>query len=65
MPGDYRITDRILASIQRAGLVVVDLTQDRPNVYFELGYARGLGKTVVTIMREGTWRRSMYATGPM
>jgi TIR domain len=52
--GDYRITDRILASIRRARFVVVDLTHERPNVYFELGYARGLGKTVITIMREGT-----------
>lgn len=54
VPGDYRITDRILTSIRRARLVVVDLTRERPNVYFELGFARGLGKTVITIMREGT-----------
>jgi hypothetical protein len=54
VPGDYRITDRILASIRRAALVVVDLTDERPNVYFELGFARGLGKTVITILREGT-----------
>ena len=54
VPGDYRITDRILTSIRRARLVVVDLTHERPNVYFELGFARGLGKTVITIMREGT-----------
>jgi hypothetical protein len=53
VPGDYRITDRVLASIRRAGLIVVDLTHERPNVYFELGFARGLGKTVITIMREG------------
>lgn len=52
--GDYRITDQILTSIRRARFVVVDLTHERPNVYFELGYARGLGKTVVTIMRTGT-----------
>lgn len=52
--GDYRITDRILSGIRRARFVVVDLTHERPNVYFELGYARGLGKTVVTIMRKGT-----------
>ncbi len=54
VPGDYRITDLILAMIQRARLVVVDLTHERPNVYFELGYARGLGKTVITIQRVGT-----------
>ena len=54
VPGDYRITDKILTSIRRAGLVIVDLTHERPNVYFELGFARGLGKTVITIMRVGT-----------
>ena len=52
--GDYRITDLILAMIQRARLVVADLTHERPNVYFELGYARGLGKTVITIQRADT-----------
>jgi hypothetical protein len=54
VPGDYRITDRIMSSIRKAKLVVVDLTHERPNVYFELGFARGLGKTVITIMRAGT-----------
>ena len=39
--------------IRTSRLVVVDLTHERPNVYFELGYARGLGKTIVTILREG------------
>jgi hypothetical protein len=52
--GDYRITDKVLAMIRQARLVVVDLTHERPNVYFELGYARGLGKTVITILRTGT-----------
>ena len=35
-------------------LVVVDLTHERPNVYFELGYARASGKTVITIARRET-----------
>ena len=52
--GDYRITDKILAMIRRARLIVADLTDERPNVYFELGYARGLGKRVITILRAGT-----------
>jgi hypothetical protein len=49
--GDYRIMDRILSSIRAARLIVADLSGERPNVYFELGYARGLGKTVITIRR--------------
>lgn len=52
--GDYRITDQIVQMITRARFVVADLSHERPNVYFELGYARGLGKTVITIAREGT-----------
>jgi TIR domain len=51
--GDYKISDRMLSMIRQARLVVADLTHERPNVYFELGYARGIGKTVITIMREG------------
>jgi hypothetical protein len=54
VPGDYRITDQIIQMIHSAYLVVADLTHERPNVYFELGYARGLGKTVITTAREGT-----------
>jgi TIR domain len=52
--GDYRITEKMIEMIHRAYLIVADLTHERPNVYFELGYARGIGKRVVTIRREGT-----------
>jgi hypothetical protein len=52
--GDYRITEKILTLIKDARMIVADLSHERPNVYFELGYARGLGKTVITILREGT-----------
>ncbi|HET7014381.1 MAG TPA: hypothetical protein VFI65_10750 [Streptosporangiaceae bacterium] len=52
--GDYRITDKILTLIRSARLIVADLSYERPNVYFELGYARGLGKTVITMVRTGT-----------
>jgi hypothetical protein len=52
--GDYRIADKILELIIASRLIVADLTHERPNVYFELGYARGLGKTVITIARNDT-----------
>jgi len=52
--GDDRVHDTLLQSIRDAGMIVADLTNERPNVYFELGYARGLNKTVITVAREGT-----------
>lgn len=52
--GDYRITDQIIQMINSARFIVADLTHERPNVYFELGYARGLGKHVITIARDNT-----------
>lgn len=52
--GDYRITDKIMEMILSSRLVVVDLSHERPNVYFELGYARASGKTVITIARRET-----------
>ena len=52
--GDYLISGAILSSIKQSSLIVCDLTFDRPNVYYELGYARGLGKTVIHCAQEGT-----------
>lgn len=49
-----RITDRILESIRRAEYVIVDLTNSKPNVYYEAGYAQGYDKTPIYIAREGT-----------
>ncbi|WDN90877.1 hypothetical protein BuS5_03848 [Desulfosarcina sp. BuS5] len=49
-----RITDRILESISRAGYIIVDLTHSRPNVFFEAGYAHGLGKIPIYIARQGS-----------
>src|SRR5262249_28019363 len=37
--GDFRISEKIIQGIEEAGLVLADLTHERPNVYFELGYA--------------------------
>jgi hypothetical protein len=52
--GDYQITNRIIDMIERAKIIVADLTHERPNVYFELGYARAIGKTVLTTVKKGT-----------
>jgi hypothetical protein len=49
-----RILPDILDRIQRAAFTVVDLTDLRPNVFYELGYADGLGKKVVVTAKSGT-----------
>ena len=49
-----RISDRILQSIQKAKYVIVDLTSSRPNVFFEAGYAHGIGKIPIYFARQGT-----------
>lgn len=46
------ITDRILAGIRSAQFVVADFTQQRHGVYFEAGFALGLGRTVIWTCRE-------------
>src|SRR5512147_1958948 len=40
---------KICKSMQEAGYVVADLTEDNPNVYYELGLAWGFGKEVIII----------------
>lgn len=47
------INDEMIAAIRRARFVVADFTQQRPNVYFEAGFARGMGLNVIWMCREG------------
>lgn len=42
-----QITDRIIAGIRSAQFVVADFTLNRGGVYYEAGFALGLGKTVI------------------
>jgi ribosomal protein S27E len=42
-----KICDRIIATIRKSGLLVADVTGQRHNVYFEAGFAMGLGITVI------------------
>lgn len=53
-PGAIAITDEIHSSIRTASLVICDLTEERPNVYYELGFARGIGRPLICIARAGT-----------
>jgi hypothetical protein len=53
-PGAHIISEEIHRSIRRASLVICDVTDDRPNVYYELGFAMGMNKKVICIAHKGT-----------
>lgn len=46
------ITDEMLVQIRNAEFVVADVTGQRPNVYFEAGFALALGRPVIWSCRE-------------
>jgi len=50
------ITEVILKSISKSRFIVADLTDARPNCYYEVGYAHSLGKPVIILAKEGTER---------
>lgn len=57
------ITGVILEAIARSKFVIADLTEARPNCYYELGYAHALQKPAIILAKKGTLRHfdiSMY-----
>jgi hypothetical protein len=48
------ITAVLLNEIKTHRFLISDLTHQRPNVYYEVGYAHGLGKEVILTAQEGT-----------
>lgn len=47
-----KIDDEIIAEIQDSKFVIADFTGGRGGVYFEAGYAMGLGKPVIWMVKE-------------
>jgi hypothetical protein len=55
--GSGLILVETLTSIAKAEFIICDLTHERPNVYYELGYAHGIGnqpQNILLIAKEGT-----------
>lgn len=49
----HQIIDAIHDHIQTCGFVIADLTNERPNVYYEIGYAMGLSKKLILTAKQG------------
>jgi hypothetical protein len=47
-----KITDQILDEIAASRIVIADLSGERPNCYYEVGYAQALGREVVLCIRK-------------
>lgn len=53
-PGNtHQIVDGIHDGIANCGFVIADLTNERPNVYYEIGFARGLQKKLILTSKAG------------
>lgn len=50
------ITETIISAINRARFVIAELTEAKPNCYYEVGYAHAIGKPVIIIAKTGTTR---------
>lgn len=49
-----RIIPEIFSGIERAAFVIADVSEPKPNVFYELGYAQGLKKDIIVTAEEGT-----------
>lgn len=52
--GMYKISNEILKKIEEAEVIICDLSEERPNVYYELGYATAKGKFILLMAKNGT-----------
>jgi hypothetical protein len=49
-----RIIPRVEKGIRGSGIVIADVSDGSPNVLYEVGFARGLGKDVIMTAKKGT-----------
>lgn len=53
-PGAYKISDVSKSYIRKCRIAIFDLTENRQSVYYELGYAQGIGKECILTAEYGT-----------
>lgn len=49
-----RIIPEITRQVRQSAFVIADVTEHKPNVFYELGFADGLGKEVILVAKTGT-----------
>lgn len=53
IPDSGKISDQILEMIAESKYVIADLSGERPNCYYEAGFAHALGKEIILSIRDG------------
>lgn len=53
-PSLERIVPRIETGIRKSAFVIADVSELSPNVFYEVGYAKALGKDVIVTAKKGT-----------
>jgi hypothetical protein len=49
-----KIVPRILKGIRHSAFVIADVSESSPNVFYEIGFAEGLGRPILATARKGT-----------
>ena len=43
-----------MKQVRQSAFVIADVTESKPNVFYELGFADGVGKEVILVAQKGT-----------
>ena len=62
VPHNDNIVDKIIAEIRTCQFMVADFTGHKAGVYFEAGFARGLGRPVIWTCREDDFENRHFDT---
>ncbi|MEK7702414.1 MAG: hypothetical protein AAB317_00435 [Nitrospirota bacterium] len=49
-----KITDIVIQKIKESEFIFADLSYERPNVYYEVGYAHAINKRPILFRKQGT-----------